>query len=246
MYVHGQEAEAIKGENLAKANIADYEAELAMKQADAERRGEVAKRQAAVEIQKAQYQAEQERLRAVEVVKEEIEKQKVEIAAEAQAEKTRREMRGEADAVLMRYQAEAEGIRQVLESKAAGYQALVDGCNGDTKAAATLLMIEKIEEIVARQVEAIKNLKIDKITVWDGAGGEGRGSSTANFVSSLVKSLPPLHDVAGIAGIELPEYLGRMAEGEPPAAQPKPAAKPTPAAPKAPPKPPAKGDIPRA
>jgi len=31
-------------------------------------------------------------------------------------------------------------------------------------------MIEKLEEIVGRQVEAIKNLKIDKITVWIPAG----------------------------------------------------------------------------
>ena len=61
---------------------------------------------------------------------------------------------------------------------------------------ATLLMIEKIEEVVATQVEAIKNLKIDKITVWDsGSGAEGGGSSTANFLSSMVKSLPPLQDV---------------------------------------------------
>ena len=28
-------------------------------------------------------------------------------------------------------------------------------------------MLEKVEEIVARQTEAIQNLKIDKITVWD-------------------------------------------------------------------------------
>ena len=207
-------AEAIQGENQAKANIADYEAELAIKQADAMQRGEVAKREAIVEVQKAQYTAEQERLRAAEVVKEEIEKTKVEIAAEAKAEQTRREAKGEADAVLLKYNAEAEGIKKVLESKASGYLELVKSCAGDTKSAATLLMIEKIEEVVARQVEAIKNLKIDKITVWDSAGGNGKGSSTANFVSSLVKSLPPLQDVASMAGVELPEYLGRMAEGD--------------------------------
>jgi flotillin len=75
-------------------------------------------------------------------------------------------------------------------------------------------MVEKIEDIVARQVEAIQNLKIDKITVWDSAGGPGDGSSTANFMSSLIKSLPPLHEVAGMAGVELPGYLGRMADGQ--------------------------------
>ena len=57
-------------------------------------------------------------------------------------------------------------------------------------------------------MEAIKNIKIDKITVWDSAGGNGTGTSTSNFLSGLVKSLPPLHDVAQMAGLELPKFLG--------------------------------------
>ncbi len=217
IFVQTQEAEAIAGENKAKANIADYEAELAIKQAAALQRGEIAKRQAQVEIQKAQYQAEQERLNAEEIVLKEVEKRKVEIAADAEAERTRRVARGEADGVLLKYEAEAAGIKKLLDGKAAGYESLVKSCSGDAKAAATLLMIEKIEEIVKRQVEAISNLKIDKITVWDSVGGNGRGSSTANFVSSLVKSVPPLQDIASMAGVELPAYLGKMADSEKPA-----------------------------
>jgi flotillin len=64
-------------------------------------------------------------------------------------------------------------------------------------------------------VAAIQNLKIDKITVWDGGGGNG-SSSTASFASSLIKSLPPLHEVAKMAGVELPEYLGGMVPPEVP------------------------------
>ena len=164
--VHQQEAQAVDGENTAKADIADSNAKLAVKESAAQQLGEVARREAYAEIQKAQYKAEQQRLNAEEIVREETEKQKVEIAAEAQAEKTRRVAKGEADAILLKYQAEAEGIRQVLESKAAGYLELVKGCNGDSKSAATLLMTEKIEEIVKLQVEAIRNIKIDKVTVW--------------------------------------------------------------------------------
>ena len=79
---------------------------------------------------------------------------------------------------------------------------------------ASLTGLEQIEEIVGKQVEAISNLKIDKITVWD-SGGNGQGSSTANFMSGLVKSLPPLQELAAMAGVELPEYLGRAtAEAE--------------------------------
>jgi flotillin len=112
---------------------------------------------------------------------------------------------------LLKYEAEAEGIRKVLDSKAAGYLELVRGCNGDAKAVATLLMTEKIEQIVHLQVEAIKGIKIDRVTVWDSGTSNGKdGSSTANFLAGMIKSLPPLHDVAAMAGIELPQYLGDM------------------------------------
>jgi flotillin len=209
IFIKHQEAAAVGGENEAQASIARTNAELAVQQADAMRRGEVARREAEVEIQKAQYKAEMERLNALEVVRQEVDKRKVEIGAEAEAEKTRIEARGVADAILLKYQAEAEGVRLVLASKAAGYLGLVQGCNGDAKAVATLLMTEKIEQIVRLQVEAIRNIKIDKVTVWDGGSGPGPGA-TAGFLAGLIKSLPPLHEVAGLAGLELPEYLGRM------------------------------------
>jgi len=213
IYVQQQEAEAVKGENKARAAIADSEAELAVKQAAAKQTGEVARLAAEVEIQKSQYKAEQERLNADEVVRSEIDKRKIEITAEAEAERIRREAKGEADAILLKYEAEARGIRQILDSKAEGYLELVKSCNNDAKAAATLLMTEKIEQIVAMQVEAIKNIKIDKVTVWDsGANNRDGGTSTANFLAGLVKSLPPLHDVAAIAGLDLPKYLGQLVE----------------------------------
>ena len=215
VYVQGQEAQAVKGENEAQANIASYNAELAVKQAAATQRGEVAKRQAVVEIQKAQYLAEEQRLNAEEVVRKEIEKRKIEISAEAEAEKLRREARGQADATLAKYEAEAKGVRQVLDSKAAGYRALVESCQGDARSAATLLLVEKIEHMVSLQVEAIRNLKIDKITVWDSGGGKDGGSSTANFAASLIRSIPPLHEVARMAGVDLPEYLGTMTHEKP-------------------------------
>jgi len=75
-------------------------------------------------------------------------------------------------------------------------------------------MVEKLPEIVAEQVKAIQNLKIDKITVWDSGHGE-KGGSTADFLSSLIGSLPAVHELADQAGIELPGFLGRIAsEGE--------------------------------
>jgi len=208
VYVQQQEAEAVSGENKSRGDIAASNAEFAIRQAEANQRGEVARLNAQAEIQKAQAAAEHERLIAAEVVRQEIEKRKIEIAAEAEAERVRREAKGTADGILLKYEAEARGIRMVLDAKASGYEGLVHSANNDARAAATLLLTEKIEEIVKLQVEAIKNIKIDKITVWDSAGGNGTGTSTSNFLSGLVKSLPPLHDVAQMAGLELPKFLG--------------------------------------
>ena len=107
----------------------------------------------------------------------------------------------------------------MLEAKAQGYQALVRSANNDARAAATLLLTEKLEQLVAMQVEAIKAIKIDKVTVWD--AGQARTamavSTTANFLAGMVKSLPPLHDVAAMAGLDLPKYLGDAKVAELPA-----------------------------
>jgi flotillin len=61
---------------------------------------------------------------------------------------------------------------------------------------------------VKLQADAIKNIKIDKVTVWDGGNGGADGkTSTANFVSGLYKSVPPLEEMFNMAGMQLPKYL---------------------------------------
>ena len=226
VFVAEQEAAAVDGENASKAQIAESNSKLAVRTAEAMRVAEVANREAEAAIQKAQYDVEIQRLAAAEIAKKETERKQIQITAEAEADRIRTVAKGEADGVLLKYQAEAEGVQTLLAGKAAGYKALVESAGGNAQAAATLLMIEKLEDIVARQAQAISNLKIDKVTVWDSAGGEGKGSSTANFVSSLVKSLPPLQDVASMAGVELPSSLGKV-KAETPAAPKTPAADPS-------------------
>lgn len=202
-------AQAVEGENEAQARIASFNADLAQKKAEYTTKAEVAEQTAYAHIQHAKAQAEIKRLEAEQIVPKEIEKRKIAIDAEAAAEKMKREALGEAEAILSIKKAESEGIQKTLAAKAEGYTRLMQACGNDAQAAATMLMIEKMEQIVALQTEAIKNLKIDKITVWDSGSGE-KGSSTANFVSNMVKSLPPLHEVAAMAGINLPEYLGQL------------------------------------
>ena len=219
------EAEAVQGENQSQASIADYNATLSERRAEARRRGEVAAAEAARDVLQAEKEQELARLQKEEIVQQEIDRQRIEIQAEAEAEKRRRIARGEADAVLAKYNAEAEGVQRVLEAKAQGYENLLRVCAQRPELAPTLLVIEKLPELVAEQVKAIQNLKIDKITVWDsGSGGDGKNGATANFLSGLIGSLPQVHELAEQAGIELPEFLGKVG------AKPKPEAPPNSAA----------------
>ena len=114
----------------------------------------------------------------------EIEKLKIQTLAEADAEKIRRLKKGEADGVQSLMEAEAKGTLAALQSKAQGFQQIVQS-SGGADAASTLLVTEQLPQLVAEQVKAIANLKIDQVTVWDSGKGEGGKNDTANFVSGL-------------------------------------------------------------
>jgi flotillin len=204
-------ADAVRGENESRAEIATTNALLAEKEADAKRRSQIAMQQAEAEIQKAKTLANTHRLEAEQIVPQQIEKRKIEIEAQAEAERKILIAKGEAEAILLIKEAEALGIQKILDAKAQGYKLLIGACNHDAQSASTLLLMEKLETMVSLQTEAIKNIKIDKITVWDsGNQGENQKSTTSNFLSQFVKSLPPLHDVANMAGLKMPEYLGSV------------------------------------
>ena len=210
VFVATQEAESVKGENLSKASIAEYDATLNEKRAEAKRRGEVALANAEKIVLEAQKLEEIARLEKTEIAQKEIDKRSVEIDAEAEAEKRRRIARGEADAILMKYEAEADGTRKVLDAKADGYRNLIASVGEDTSLAPTLLMVEQLPTLVDAQVRAVQNLKIDKITVWDSGENANGQSTTSGFLRSLIGSLPPLHDLAKQSGVDLPEFLGNV------------------------------------
>ena len=159
---------------------------------------------------------EMEKQKADTIVHAEIERQQLVIKAEAEAEKLRREAKGQADAIYAKLEAEARGNFEILKAKGEGYNQIIAACGNSADSASKMLLIEKLEEIVKLQTEAIRNIKIDKVTVWDGGKNPEGKNATANFLSGMMQSLPPLHDVAGMAGVELPAYLGTVKD---PAAQ---------------------------
>ena len=132
----------------------------------------------------------------------------MEIDAEAEAERYRRMAKGEADAIFAKMEAQARGINEMLGKQALGFKQIIGASGGDTDAAVRMMIADKLEDIVKVQVEAIKNLKIDKVTVWDGGSASGQ-SSTAGFLSGLMKSIPPMNELFDMAGMELPSYLGK-------------------------------------
>ena len=109
-------------------------------------------------------------------------------------------------------EAQARGIQEILEKQAAGFGKVVEAAGGDTNAAVQLMLADKIEDIVKIQVEAIKNLQIDKITVWDSMSGDGGSPTTSNFISGMMRSIPPLNEMFKMAGMKIPGFLGAEAE----------------------------------
>ncbi len=222
-------ATAVQGENVAKVAIANSDAERREREAEAARRAIAAEKVQSAKALEEAYVAEREaelvradRERAAQtaniVVTAEIEKQKIIIEAEAEAETARRIAKGEADAIYAKMEAEARGINEILTKQANGFAEIVKAANNDAEKAVLMMISDKLPELVKTQVEAIKNIKIDKITVWDGQNGGGANgkTSTANFLSGLMQSVPPLNDLFNMAGMQLPKYLGdvKTKEGE--------------------------------
>ena len=131
------------------------------------------------------------------------------------AEQTRRKARGEADAIYAVKEAEARGLYEVLSKQAEGFDKLVKA-SGASDDAVKMLIADKLEELTRIQVDAIKNIKIDKVTVWDSMGGGKDGTTTANFIAGMLKAVPPLSEVFKMSGMQLPEYLGKVTDEEKP------------------------------
>lgn len=212
-------AQAVEGENTAKIAVANSDSLRRQREAEAERVANASEKVQSANALAESYAAEQiaetaraERERSSQmadvIIPAEIDKRKVEIDAEAEAERIRRKAKGEADAILFKAQAEAQGQFEILTKQASGLQEIVKAAGNNSRDAVLLLIADKLPELVKSQADAIKNIKIDKVTVWDsGATGEDGKSSTANFLSGMYKSVPPLQEMFNMAGMDLPEYL---------------------------------------
>lgn len=219
-------ATAVEGENNAKISIADSDATRREREAEAARKAVAAEKVQTAKALEEAYMAEREaeiaraeKEKATQtaniVIPAQIDKEKAIIDAEAEAERLRRLAKGEADAIYAKMEAEARGTFEILTKQAEGYSQIVKAAAGDPDKAVMMLITDKLPELVRTQVEAVKNIKIDKITVWDGNNAANGNTSTANFISGMMKSVPPLNDLFNMAGLNLPSYLkGKSSEAE--------------------------------
>ncbi|MBQ5527451.1 MAG: flotillin family protein, partial [Bacteroidales bacterium] len=209
---------AVEGENNSKITIANSDALRREKEAEAARIAVAAEKVQAAKALEEAYKSERdaelaraEREKATQqaniVVPAQIDKEKAIIDAEAEAEKIRRMAKGEADAIFAKMDAQARGTLEVLSKQAEGFNQLVNAAAGDPQKAVLMLIADKLPELVKTQVEAVKGINIDKVTVWDTGNGADGKTATSNFISGMMKSVPPLDDLFKMAGMNLPNYL---------------------------------------
>ena len=214
-------AKAVTGENQSKAVEAASLADLREAQAESQRRGDAAEAVKEAAAGQEGYVAEQqaeiaraERDRAREfaniVVPAQIELDRVQ--TEAEGEKRKNVLAGEAEGEALRAKlaGEALGRMEILTKMADGFREIVAAAGGDPDRAARLMIVDKMEVIAQIQAQAISNIDFEKVVVYD----SGNGNAVGNFLGGLTKALPPFHEVAKMAGIELPEFLGEISKDE--------------------------------
>ncbi len=214
-----RDADAVAGENSAAIKIADSNSEKKVRQSEALKKATIAEKTNTAKSLEEGYKAEKiaedtraEKDKATEyaniVVPAEIGKQKIEIEAEAEAEKTRRIEKGKADGILFNMEAEAEGIKKILSKSAEGIKEYVEAAGGSPVHAVMLMLTDKLPELYKIQTDAIKNIKFDKVTVWDSGSGNGKkGSSTSDWMQNILKTVPGFKDVYASIGEDLPKLL---------------------------------------
>jgi flotillin len=210
------DAQAVETETNANASKAGFQAGQKVAEEEARARGQAAAEKADGSIRASREEAqkvaeeakgrrEQARLYAEIVVPADAAKQKAIVEAEAEKQRQILIASAEAEAVLLKMEAEAKGTQSVLDGKAAGYKSLVEACNNDPSVTAALLLVEKFTEIAKIQTDAVKNLPLEKLIVWDSGGNGG----VSDLGKKLMGVVPPMHELARMAGLELPEYLGK-------------------------------------
>jgi flotillin len=215
-------ATATAGEATAQAKVAQAQAELAVKKAQAYQLSETKKREAEAAVLEAQNRAmakaalaEAEKIeaekRALLEAPAKAEKARTIVDAEAAASKATIDAQAQATSVYLKLEAEARGHYEILSKKGDGLKKIIEAC-GSAQAAFQLLMLEHMDHLAQASAQAISNIKFDKVVVWENGGHNGDGkSNTTNFLQSLARSMPPMLQVMkDVGGVEMPDFVAKL------------------------------------
>jgi len=97
----------------------------------------------------------------------------------------------------------------LLLAQASGFKELVAAAGGNAHVALGLLVQRQMPEIAKIYVDAVRGIKIDKVVVMGGAGGD---AGIANHVQSLYRAVPGMKEMMTTLGMDLPEWLASMAK----------------------------------
>jgi len=237
-------AEATMGENSAAVKIAESNAAREVKEAEFARLSSAAEKVqnalvleesylANAKAEEARAKEQKSKLTAEVIVPAEVAKRQAEIAAEAEAQKTRLIAQGSADAQVIDKEAEARGIRAVLEAEAAGlssklkaeasgaqsmlegraqgFRELLSATGHDLESVSRLIVAERIVEISQTLSEAVSKVRMDKVVVMGGGSG-GSTSGVSSLMQDLFKGALPLAEVAESLGFEIKNPSSRTAQ----------------------------------
>lgn len=188
----------------ANVEIAEAQNRLRVRQAELDREAETAEKVARVEAQRAETEAR----RALEARRIELEETrlKADVVAPAEAEQQAAEARARAAAapILESGRAQAEVLRMI-------YAEIERGGEAGLK----VFLAEKLPALLEVTAGAMKDVRIDRLTVIDG-GGDGVANAATQRVNA---SLVALEQVAGALGLDLEEFLRKATRIAVPAGQ---------------------------
>lgn len=186
-----RQAEAMRVAEVARAEaeiaVASARNELRVKQAQLNKDAETVERVAKVEAHRAEVEAQQ----TLESQRVELQKRKLlaDVVEPAEAERKAAELRARAEAapILENGKAQVEVLRLLYE------QIKTSGEDGFR-----VFMAEKLPQLLATAVDAVKGIEIDRLVVMDGGSGDGVGNAANQRVNAAFRTLEGLGSAFGI------------------------------------------------
>jgi flotillin len=105
----------------------------------------------------------------------------------------------------MKLKAEAEGKKAILDAQSEGLKGFTSAAD-----AIQLILAQQLMQVATVQAGAIANLKMDKVVLMGGGGGNG--TTPGSFIQDLYRQVLPMHEIARQAGVNLPAFMGTPAE----------------------------------